>query len=165
MKAIKATQQNAQLIAFRLKQFFSRHECTQSYTDWGWYPKYLNRMGVKPEIGTKHIERTITSYGLSNITKVRVENDYGIIINIGKAYADCIHLGYKIKIAPNRITISGYDNLMKQNFVSYYFPCSDIEKANGSIQYNEYMDAQYWKEVEKEYLKEEKEIEHEHNNV
>ncbi len=110
-------------------------------------------MGVKPEIGTKHIERTITSYGLNDITKVRVENNYGIIINIGKAYADCIHLGYKIKIAPNQITISGYDSLMKRNFVSYYFPCNDIIKAKNQIDFNEEMDELYWKDVEIEYFK------------
>lgn len=166
MKAILVNNSNVQLIAFRLKQFFSRYECTQSYTDWGWYPKYLNRMGIKSELGTKHIERTITCYALREITKVRVEPDYGIIINIGKASANTIHLGYKIKISPNRITIIGRDKIWTKNsFVEYIFPCSDIEKAKSQIDYNEFMDAQYWKDVEQEYLNEEKEIEHEHNNI
>lgn len=153
MKAVKITNDNIQLIAFRLKQFFSRYECTKSYTDWGWYPKHLNKMGIKHEIGIdgKHVERSIDCYALREITKVRVEPNYGIIINIGKASADSIHIGYKIKISPNQITISGYDSLMKRNFVSYYSPFSDIEKAKSQIDYNEFMDAEYWKDVENEY--------------
>jgi len=166
MKSIVITNDNIQLIAFRIKQFFSRHECTQSYTDWGWYPKHLNRMGIKPEIGTKHVEKSMTSYAMREITKVRVEPDYGIIINIGKASAECLHIGYKIKIAPNQITISGKDKLWtKKSFVTRHSPCSNIEKAKSQIEYNEFMDEQYWKDVELEYQNEEKETEHEHNDI
>lgn len=154
MKAVKITKDNIQLIAFRLKQFFSRYECTQSYTDWGWYPKHLNKMGIKSEHGIngKHTERTITSYALRDITKVRVEPNYGIIINIGKASACCLYLGYKIKIAPNQIIVIGHDEIWTKNsFIEYFSPCSDIKKAKAQIDYNEFMDAEYWKDVENEY--------------
>lgn len=167
MKSIVITNDNIQLIAFRLKQFFSRYKATQSYTDWGWYPKHLNKIGIKPEIGTTHTERTITCYALREITKVRVEPNYGIIINIGKASADCLHIGYKIKIAPNQITISGEDKIWtKISFVSYYSPFSNIEKAKAQIDFNEEMDEQYWKDVENDYRNELKEeLEHENNDL
>lgn len=154
MKATVITNDNIQLIAFRLKQFFSRYECTQSYTDWGWYPKHLNKMGIKNDIGFdgKHIERSMTSYALRDITKVRVEPNYGIIINIGKASACCLHIGNKIKIAPNQIIVRGNDKIWTKNsFTEYFSPCSDIKKAKAQIEYNEFMDAEYWKEVENDY--------------
>ncbi len=152
MKATKITTENVQLIAFRLKQFFNRYECTQSYTDWGWFPKQLNRMGVKPELGKTHVERTITSYATKDITNVRISDGYGIVINIGKASAYSLEFGYKIKISSSLIKITGYYKDLKRSFTSYHFPCSDVVKATNSIDFEEMMNAQYWKDVEEEYL-------------
>lgn len=148
MKAITLNNKNAHLILFRINQFFSRNEASQQYSDWGKYPKDLNKMGIKNDIGMKHIEKTIINYILKSKYSIRIENGYGIIINIHKDCGMVIKFGDKVSIYPNQIIIKGFDTIVKKHYTSYISPYSNVDNALKIIRQEEAMSDAYWADAD-----------------
>jgi hypothetical protein len=146
MKTTKVTEANAALILFRIKKFINSNEAVKHYSDWGKYPKLLNKMGVKSLVG-KHVEKTITVYIIPEKCSFRIEKNYGIIINIGSASAIVIHFGNRIKIFPNQIIVKGVDNCINKPFTTYFSPSAEVKKAKQQIDFEDEMDKQYWEDV------------------
>ncbi len=149
MKLTKVTEQNVSLILFRIKKFINSNEAVKHYSDWGKYPKLLNKMGV-PSFGGKHIEKTITGYIIPEKCTIRLSEGYGIIINVGQASALTIHFGDRIKIFPKQIIIKGVDQCLNKPFTTYFSPSAETTKAKQQIDFEDKMDEIYWEDYEEE---------------
>lgn len=164
MKFTKVTRENLHLILFRVNQLLQRNEVMTSFSDWGRFPKQMNRMGIKKVKDSvfgdmDFVERSTIVYILKSEYSIRLDYGYGIVIHVMKDCAIAIELGFKIRITPYQIIVKGYDSLLKQNFTEYISPSANIEKAEGQRRYNQMMSDAYWGEVEEEHKREESERE------
>lgn len=153
-KGIKLTNDNIQLVMCRINEYLSKNECYESYADWGKYPKQLNRLGILSKVDNKNIERSNTSYILKSKYQIRIEPNYGIIVNCDKASAFSILIGDRVTVNANKLQIKSNNVFLKKYSTTFFKPCSDIETAKVVIAFDEEMDAQYWKDCDDEYYAE-----------
>lgn len=123
---IKLINDNMELMMFCINKYLSKHECVESYADYDKYPKQLNKMGILDD-DMKNIERSQTGYILNSKYQIRIEPNYGIIVNCDKASAFIIHLGYRVIINPNKFQIKGYSTTINHSFTEVFKPCFEIE--------------------------------------
>jgi hypothetical protein len=150
MKYTTVTKQNMPLILFRINQFLQRNEVVSHYSDWGRYPKEMNKLGVKNNCGVKFVEKTITGYVIKSKYNIRLDLDYGIVIHTSKDCAIAICLGDKVKVYPNRLVIKNWNIWLKKSSTSYFSPSTDIDKAERELDFENKMSDAYWKDVENE---------------
>lgn len=157
-KFTKVTKQNAHLILFRINKFLSQNNAITHYSDWGKYPKMMNKLGIPVFDKQKFVEKTLTGYILKSRYSIR-NYEYGIIINTSSDTFIGIHFGDKVKITPNRLFVKGFDNTTRKSFTSYFTPTTDIDKAENYYHFEERASKSYWLDVEADWNKEEVEME------
>lgn len=163
MKYTTVTKQNMPLILHRINQFLQRNEVVSSYSDWGRYPKEMNKLGAKNELRLKFVERTLTSYILKSKYSIRLDLSYGIVIHVHSDCAISITLKDKVKIYSNRIVIKGWCIALEKSYTSYFMPSTEIEKAIDQHDFEEAMAQQYWDDYNMEFLENEMNEELEEN--
>ena len=164
MKFTKVTKENLHLILFRVNQLLQRNEVMTSFSDWGRFPKQMNRMGIKyikdDVFGDRDfVERSTTTHILKSEYSIRLDYDYGIVIHVMQDCTIAIELGFKIRITPYQIIVKGVNRMLNQSFTEYITPSSNIKKALENHSHNQMMADMYWAEVENEHNQEEAERE------
>lgn len=152
-KFTTVTKSNIHLIAKRLNDYLQRHETVECQGDWGKIPKMCNRLGLKDNLGGKHIEKTCVYYKNINNTEIEVDTMFGktfIRISTGSHSASLIYVGDKVKIAPYNVFTRTWDTILKKTLLSTWKPCQDRQKA---------MDYHY--EMEDDYLMYESSLDYE----
>ena len=150
-KFTTVTKQNAHLILFRINKFLQNNDAVSHYTDWGKYPKIMNKLGIFNFDDFKFIEKSNTGYILKSKYKISLNPDYGILI---RASTDCIIgivFGDKVCISPNNLVVKGYEIFNNKHYTAYYSPSSNIKKAEQEYIFEEQMSKDYWAQVEDEW--------------
>jgi hypothetical protein len=107
MKMQKITKENLPKISQRLSQFFERYDTLEWSGDWGWLPKYKNKLGINNNLTIKRkgffTERPETFTFRSNKTDFRAEETgcYYACDNSDNILS--FNIGDKIKITPYHI--------------------------------------------------------------
>ena len=151
-KFTTVTKQNAHLILFRINKFLQRNEAVSFYTDWGKFPKEMNKLGIYKFDDNKYIEKSNTGYILKSKYKIELNPDYGIIIRSSKDCVIGIVFGDKVSITPNRLAIKGYELFNKTYHTDYYAPSNELKKAERNYECEQTMSDDYWDIVNEEHI-------------